>query len=33
MLEARKVWLQSGKNGPLDHFGPILVDKANDLMI
>ena len=22
-----------GKNGPLDHFGPILIDKANGLMI
>ena len=23
----------SGKNGPLDHFGPILIDKANGLVI
>jgi hypothetical protein len=22
-----------GKNGPLDHFGPISVDKANGLVI
>jgi hypothetical protein len=21
-----------GKNGPLDHFGPILIDKANGLV-
>jgi len=31
--ELRMYEVSDGKNGPLDHFGPILIDKANGLVI
>jgi len=33
VLYTKPALTYAGKNGPLDHFGPILIDKANGLVI